>query len=172
MKNKQLVILIIILAILVLGMGGYILYDKVINVKEGPKSVEKEKGNKSNENELTTEELLDKITGEWGGCDDEYCYGKIIGKNEKGNYYFTPYVMWSESSGSGTITKTEYIEKDVYILTVHYDKFESEEYYSPEQTVEYKIDVSKLSSNILNIGDLKYQLITIDRDEFFHSIKK
>lgn len=162
-NNNGLIVLIVILCLLVIGLGGYIVYDKVIN-KEKPNE-------QSNEKQLTTDELLNKLTGEWGTCNEGSCQGKIIGKRENGEYYYTPYLMWSEFGASGTIKKAEYKEKNVYILTVYYAAYENMESSGDEHTDEYEINISEVYSNIIYINNIKYQKITTDRETFFSSIR-
>ncbi len=180
-NNTGLIVLVIVLFLLVLGLGGYIIYDKVIN-KEKPieqnNIIDQQEESQTEQNSiveqqerLTTDELLDKLTGEWGACKEGSCYGKIIGKRENGEYYYTPYLMWSDGGTSGTVKKSEYKEKDVYLLTVYYAAYEGMESSGTEHTDEYKINISEISSNIIYIDETKYQKITTDRETFFNSIK-
>lgn len=168
-NRKWLIILVIFLFLLILGLVGYIVYDKVIS-KE--KVTEKSNIIERQDKKLTTEKLLDKLIGEWGFCkDSNSCYGKIIEKRKNGKYYYTPYIWGSDGGTSGTIKKAEYKEKDIYLLTVYYPAYEGEDSSGDEDINEYKIDISETSSNIIYIDGIKYQKITTDRDSFFNSIK-
>ena len=176
-KNNSLIILVVILCLLVLGMGGYIVYDKVLSNKENIDEQQNDnltnQTNKAEQQEeiLSSDDLLYKLTGEWGTCKDNSCYGIIIGKRDNGEYYYTPYLMWSEGGASGTVNNSEYKEKDVYLLTVYYAAYDNIESSGIEHTDEYEINISEISSNVLYINDTKYQKITIDRETFFNSIK-
>ena len=167
-NNSGLMVLIVILCLIVLGLGGYIVYDKVIN-KE--KSTEQNSAEEQIEEKLTTKKLLSELTGEWGACKDSSCYGIIIGKRDNGEYYYTPYLMWSDGGTSGTIKKVSYKEKNVYLLTVYYAAYEGMESSGEEHTDEYEINISEVSSDIIYINNTKYQKITTDREAFFNSIK-
>ena len=168
-NNNGLIVLVIVLSLLVLGLGGYIVYDKVISQE---KLTDNSNISQQPQKKLTTEELLDQLVGEWGSCkDNSSCYGKIIEKRENGEYYYTSFVWQTDGDTSGTIKKAEYIEKDIYLLTVYYPTYENEIDSEEEHTDEYKIDISEVSSNIIYIDGIKNQKITTDRDSFFNSIK-
>ena len=171
MKNKKSNIIIVILCMIFLVLGiilGIIVYDKIINkVKPTEPTVLEE----PKEEELTQAELLTKISGEWGTCKDGSCYGLIISKKENGEYYYTPYLMWSEGTPGGIVKQTSKVEKDTYKVTVHYDAYEDFESSGIEHTDEYKINISEVDTNVIYINETKYQKITIDREKFFNSIK-
>ena len=123
-------------------------------------------------NDLTKEEVLTSLVGEWGMCHKEYgCNGIIIGKDEDGSYYYSPYVMWSEGGDKGTIKSIERINSNKYKLTIYFPGYENEMGSSPEQTIDYTVDISEISSEILYVESIKYQLIIGDREAFFNSIK-
>lgn len=182
-KNNTLIVLVVVLCLLVLGLGGYIVYDKVLskdgkiteqsNVDEQQedKSTNQTNDAKQQEKVLSSDELLNNLTGEWGTCKDNSCYGIIIGKRDNGEYYYTPYIMWSDGGTSGTVKNSEYKEKDVYLLTVYYAAYDNIESSGIEHTDEYEINISEVSSDIIYINDTKYQKITTDRETFFNSIK-
>lgn len=172
MNNKKSTVIVVFLCMIFLVLGtilGIIVYERIIN-KEKP--AEPIKVEEPQETVLTTEELLTTLSGEWGTCKEgDGCYGLIISKKDDGTYYFTPYIMWSEGRPGGTVTKTEKNEENVYTVTVHYDAYDSVESSGPESTVEYKINISDVSSNTIYVNEAKYQKITGDRETFFNSIK-
>ena len=121
--------------------------------------------------EPTIDEVLTSLTGEWGMCYGEYdCRGILIGKNDTGEYYYTPYVMWSEFGDKGTIKSTEKEDNNKYKLTVYFAGYEDELGSAPERTLDYTIDISEISEHNLYVGTVKYQLINGDRESFFRSI--
>lgn len=166
--SSGVIVLIVFLCLLVLGLGGYIVYDKFISKEETPETDNTEE---VQEDKLTIDELLNKLTGEWGTCENGTCYGIFMGKRENGEYYYTPYLMWSEGGASGTIKNSLYKEKDVYSLTVYYAAYEDIESSGPEHTDEYEINISEISSNIIYVDKVKYQKILTDRETFFNAIK-
>ncbi len=56
-NSKGLVALVIVLILLVIGMGSYIIYDKVFNVKESDKVVDKKETKKEEQIKISEEEL-------------------------------------------------------------------------------------------------------------------
>lgn len=162
-ENKKNIIIIVLLCVIILLIGiimGVLLNKKLI---DNTTSEEPTK-------ELTTEEILASIDGEWGMCKAEYeCYG-IITRKDEGTYYYVPYLMWSEFGDQGTVENTEKIDDNTYKITVHYPGYENMEGSSLEQTLEYTIDLSKVSDDILYVDNDKYQKVTGDREAFFQSI--
>ena len=77
-KNNGLMVLVIILSILVVGLGGYIIYDKVINVGENNDKVVdndniKENNNDNVENDAERSAALKSYYSKYSG---KYVYGK------------------------------------------------------------------------------------------------
>lgn len=161
------IIIVVLLCIIILFIGIFCgMKLNKSNVTETPNNntVEEVK-------EPTTDEVLASMVGEWGMCFGEYdCRGLFVGKNDNGEYYYTPYIMWSEGSGSGTIKNLEKVEDSKYKLTVYFAGYEDELGSAPERTNEYVVDVKDISTNILYVESNKYQLINGDREEFFRSI--
>ncbi len=174
MKEKKVTFSLIIQCgiFILLGIIAGILITNQLNKKPEPEKVKKEEKTelKEEKKELTTDEVLSSIVGEWGMCLGEYnCRGIIISKSDN-NYTYTPYIMWSDGGQAGDITNIEKIEENIYKLTIHYKGYNNELGSAPEQTIENRINISEISSQALYIGDTQYQKITGDRETFFKSI--
>lgn len=173
MKDKKNLIIVCLLLIIFLLIGiilGVLVFKKTkpetLPTKDEPVIEEKEK-------ELTTDELLTMLEGEWGMCLGEYnCRGIIISVGKDGNYLFTPYIMWSDGGEAGTVQKTEKTGENIYKLTVYYKGYDNELGSSPERTEEYNLNITDIESSTITVGDTKYQKITGDREAFFNSIMK
>ena len=169
MKKEKIktAIIVVLLGLVILFAG--IFYGISLN-KDKP--VETPENNTIKEQEeVTTDKILASIVGEWGTCDGEDgCRGIFIGKDDNDEYYFTPYIMWSEGGDRGTIKLINNVEGKKYKLTVYFAGYEDEMGSAPERTLGYLVDVSEVESDILYIENAKYQLITGDREEFFRSI--
>ena len=63
-NNKKLIVLIVALSLIVIGLGGYIVYDKVINEKEEPKSTDIGKPSEEENKNMTTSCGLEDLNGE------------------------------------------------------------------------------------------------------------
>ena len=176
MKEKKVTFSLIVQCgiFILLGVIAGILITNQLNQKptpEEPKEEEKEEV-KEEKKELTTEEVLNSIIGEWGMCLGEYNFRGIIVSKGDNNYTYTPYIMWSDGGQSGDITNTVKVEDNIYKITIHYKGYNNELGSSPEQTIENRINISEVSSQVLYIGDTQYQKITGDRETFFKSIMK
>jgi len=125
-----------------------------------------------NINELTTNEVLSQLVGEWGICNGEYdCRGIIISKNND-KYTYIPYIMWSEGGIGGEIQNVNIISKNQYELIVYFAGYESVESSAPEQTIKYNIDIKDLALETLYVNDNKYKKVTGDRETFFTKLMK
>lgn len=164
--NKKIITIVICLIFFAIGiLVGYFICKKTIPLNEK----EPDKEDKSNSEEKVN--ITNQILGDWGMCLDEWdCYGINITKNDNEEYFYEPYIMWSESAGAGKVINTEKVNDHKYILTIHYDAYEDFEVSSKEQTVEYVIDISKLSENILISSSKEYHKITKDRETAFDEI--
>ena len=156
------IIILVLSGVVILFIGVFL--GMYLNKDKTPQNnVEKAK-------ELSTEEVLASIVGEWGMCNGEYdCQGIFIGKDNN-EYYYTPYIMWSEGGDRGTIKKIDSLGGNKYKLTVYYAGYEDDFGSSPERTIEYTIGTSEVAINNLYVGNKKYQLIKGDREIFFKSI--
>ncbi len=160
------IIIFVLLGVVILFIG--VFYGMSLGKKPTEQPVENNEVEEAKE--LSTEEVLSSMVGEWGTCLGEYdCRGLIVGKN--GNeYYYTPYVMWSEFGDKGTIEKVTKVEDNNYKLTVHYPGYSDELGSAPERTVEYTVNISETASKILYVDSKKYQQVNGDRETFFKSI--
>lgn len=175
MKEKKSTISLIIecgIFILLGIIAGVLITNQMNNKpkKEEPKQ-EESPIEKEEVKEPTSNEILNSLVGEWGMCLGEYnCRGLIISKTDDNKYTYTPYIMWSDGGETGEITNTEKVEENIYKINTHYKGYNNEIGSSPEQTLEYTINISELSNQILYVNDAKFQKITGDRESFFQSL--
>ncbi len=172
MSKTKNIIIIILLCIIFFLIGilskGY--FDKKGNVKDTSNDFIEEQNttNTSEENDIS----LDNLVGDWGTCDGEYsCKGIIVSKVDA-TYYYTPYIMWSEYGGRGEIKKITKTKENQYEMEVYYEGYENEMSSAPEETLNYKLDISDISNNIIYINEEKYQKIVGEREAFYTSIMK
>ncbi len=174
MKDKKSTITLIIecgILILLAIIAGILITNKINEKREkSPKEEIKENDNIESK-EPSTEEILSSIEGEWGMCFGNYdCRGLIISKGENNKYTYTPYIMWSDGGETGEVQEITKIENNIYKLKVYYKGYSNELGSAPERTDEYKINIDELTSQIIYIGENKYQKITGDRETYFQSI--
>ena len=161
------VIILILLVLCILFATGKLTF----NASKPSEEKEEEKIQEPVVVELTREELMDKLAGEWGTCVDGSCFGIMVSKKDDNTYSYTSYLMWSDGINNGVVTDTSMAEENKYNVTVYFPPYEDmmNTYY--EHTNNYLINISDIESNVIYIGDTKYQKITTDRESFFNSIR-
>lgn len=171
-KEKLKTIIIFVLVGIIILMIGVFVGTKISkkDMEEAPKE-DSPKVEEKEEKEKSTDEVLASLVGEWGMCIGEYnCRGIIIDKSGD-SYTYTPYIMWSEFGDVGVIKEIKKTQDDKYKLTVYYDGFEDEiGNFSPEQTLDYEINLKEIEDNNLYVGLEKYVRVSGDRETFFRSI--
>lgn len=173
MSKKKKEILAIITCIAFLLAGIFIGYFYSQNRKNSSESQIEKEDALDKKDDQTSKEILNRVVGEWGTCSgDNTCYGINITKEKEEEYYYEPYVMWSESTGSGKITSVEKVNEQKYIFTVHYDAVDGIEMSREESTVETVVNTSKIEEGILIISGTEYQKIEGDRDQKYQEILK
>jgi len=161
-RKKLLVVLVIILSILIVGTGGYIVYDKVLkddNVSE------------NNDNTLvnyTEEEILEILNGKWLDCskksEDVDCNSIIVSKEDN---YFTSMVSNTEDRADFGVYDAKIIEtkKDgnYFNITVK----ETDDIEETEYTRYIKLDISKLSERVIKIEAVDNK--EINSSNYYHA---
>ncbi len=163
-SSKGLIILIIILIICVLGLGGYIVYDKVLNNTE-----QKEINNKSNINypivldDNITKDSTEKYNLEKVG-NIKISTQKIEEKDNEYNYYYLIYINNNEVDNQDKIKNTninKIIVLDSDYVLVEYEDIIGEggkSYYIYNSNAKETYDMSKLTStNNGTVNNLSYE---------------
>lgn len=171
-KNSVLGVLVILLSVVVLGLTGFIVYDKVLNKDAKNENTNSSTINNEVENtdgsSISSTEMLDKIVGNWGRVNGMACY--LISISRKDNKYTFNSVEYGTDGGLfGEVVEHKSIDSDKLYLKVHFPERVNEVGETPEQTSEYVINISELSSNILIINNNKWEIVTGTLEEFFNS---
>lgn len=160
-RKKILVVLVIILSILIVGIGGYIVYDKVLkddNISE------------NNDNTLVNydEETLNLLNGKWLDCskksEDVDCNSIIVSKEDN---YFSSIVSDTEDRNDFGVYGAKIIEakKDgnYFNITVK----ETDDIEETEYTRYIKLDISKLSEKVIKIETVDNK--KINSSNYYHA---
>ena len=172
-KSKSFLgVLVILLSIVVLGLTGFIVYDKVLNKDAKNENTNSNTINNEVENNdnssISSTEMLDKITGKWGRCNGMNCYFTSI-SNYDNKYTFNYGQYWSDGGMFGDIIEHKTVDSNTLYLKVHFPKRVTEVGETFEQTNEYIINISKLSSNVIIVNNNKNEKIVGDMEEFFRA---
>ena len=177
-KSNVGIIMFLLAVIIILLVVIVVLFVNLINIKDNEKYQNSENDNKKVDNVLnkdeiqneSNEDILNVFVGEWGMCDENNgCYGVIIAKDDKNSYTYNPYFMWSDGGNIGTINSVVKIDDNKYELMIYFPERESAGSFYEESNE--KIIISKNNDDI-EINNIRYQKITIDREEFFQSLIK
>ena len=155
-KEKNNIWLIVLLVLIILGLVGYICYDKLLNKKCETNSVEK-LGN--NEKKYSNYIKDAKINYE----DDKYISYELDGKNQ---YVNKEYIIYDKTVGSYL---NEKYNMDDYTI-VYFGKIENVYYYfvfSFIDDVHFKVDIYNSDGVLLNsLKDMTYEKYDEDNESF------
>ena len=176
MKKKTMLIIIIVLAILVLGLVGYIVYDKVINKEELVPT--ENYGEEYTEVGLDLTTVMDSINGYWHGSGDNAFYVVSFLKNDMS---FSEFYYASEGGGGGKVKDLKFIEDNKYklVITLAPRLLCTEEYcqegasygeYSKEEDIELIIDLSNISDKKLKVNDSELSYLGSTWEEMENNI--
>ena len=163
--NNVLGVLVVLLSIVVLGLTGFIVYDKTLNKNEKKENINN--GVEVNDTEVATE-MLEKITGKWGSVNGMTCYFLSISSNDN-KYTFNSGQYGTDGGLFGDIIDYKAVDSDKLYLKVHFPEKVNEVSETPEQTSEYIINISELSSNIIIFNDKNWEKVTGTWENFFNS---
>lgn len=173
-KNNVGIIMLLLAVIVFLLIVIVVLFINLTSIKTNEQNLQSNNSNVDgvlNENITQTESdeyVLNMFVGEWGMCDENNgCYGVIIAKDGNNNYTYNPYFMWSDGGNIGSINSVKKMDNNEYELTVYFPERESAGSFYEESTE--KIVIS-MNNNDIVINNIKYQKITIDREQFFQSL--
>jgi len=176
MKKKTMIIIIIVLAVLVLGLIGYIVYDKVTDKEELVPTEDYVSEYKEVGLDLTT--VMDSINGYWHGSGDNSFY--VISFLKK-DMSFSEFYYASEGGGGGSIKDLKFVSDNKYklVITLAPRLLCSEEFcqegasmgeYSREEDIELDIDLSNISDKKLKCNDLELSYLGATWEEMESNI--
>lgn len=174
-KNK--IIVIIILSLLVIALGGFIIYDKVLTKKEVNDDISSEKASSSEtdtnseEQDVALNELLAKLDGYWNNQSESGLFFNLFKEDNKALLMFAYY--YSEPVSIGEVIEVTELSNNIYELKVHYPGGPEDELGGPyiEKTSIYYTDLSNIESNEIkwssqkamqNYGVYKFAGLTIE----------
>lgn len=114
--NNVLGVLVVLLSIVVLGLTGFIVYDKTLNKNEKKENINN--GVEVNDTEVATE-MLEKITGKWGSVNGMTCYFLSISSNDN-KYTFNSGQYGTDGGLFGDIIDYKAVDSDKLYLKVHF----------------------------------------------------
>lgn len=154
-KNTGMKVAIVILCLLVVGLTGYIVYDKVLN--DNNKS--SNNGNVINNNsEDNTVKFLEQVEGVWG-----YNYYFIKINKENNEYFYTQGQYGTDGIIYGVIKNVTEISKNEFKLEVFINGCTGNDCIkeSSDETKYMTLKLDNTKNVIVNNGN-KYQFITKD----------
>ena len=166
-KNSVLGVLVILLSVVVLELTGFIVYDKVLN--KDTKNENNNNGVEVNDNSsVSAAEMLDKVVGKWGNVNGMTCFFLSI-SNEDNKYIFNSGQYGTDGGLLGDIIEYKAVDSEKLYLKVHFPERINEVSETPEQTNEYVINISELSSNIIILNNKNWEKVTGTWEDFFNS---
>lgn len=160
-KNKIITVLLGIILLLIGLIGGYFL--GTTSHKEVPNEnlSNNNKLNDDEEKELTKDELLAKISGEYIAKLEEpnnMYTGMYITKDTNGEYTYLEYRSATSFRSAGRITEVEKgTNKGQYSLTIYYKAEKNEAFEYNEETVYKTIDITKIDEGIIIKDGTEYK---------------
>lgn len=156
-KNKALIVLVIILTVLVLGLGGYIVYDKVLS-KNNDTDINNnnsnndnildsvENGNKSEI--ITKDELVSLLEGYWYYEMDNSKYLVVFEDNT-----FRTGMYQTDGGISGNINSANMLEDKIYQLNIYNAGCNTNDCIDEVEPYNYSIlvDIKDISSKIIDV---------------------
>lgn len=162
-KNTGLIVLIIVLSLLVLGLGGYIVYDKVLSKEGVSTDVQDVDDNgldvqEENSIELNKDTFADKLNGSYVACemteDANMCVGRVVSIE---NDSISICKLHSSGCIRGDLKNVEYINENIYKVSFVMLKGDGNDVSGvASEDTEYYVyfDISKYDENKIITYDL------------------
>lgn len=167
-KNSILGVLVILLSVVVLGLTAFIVYDKVLNKDAKNESTNNNEVENNDSSSISSTEMLDKVVGKWGSVNGMTCFFLSISK-EDNKYTFNSGQYGTDGGLFGDIIEYKPVDSEKLYLKVHFPERINEVSETPEQTNEYVINISELSSNIIILNSKNWEKVTGTWEDFFNS---
>lgn len=170
-SSKGLYVVIAILCVLILLLGGYIVYDKVLNDEKTPVnnttnnvSSDNNETSDNDTNNETSEFSLELLKGVWGNCrlnelNNRVCYFKDI-QEQDGAYVYRQGMYATGGSIDSKINKFDKLAENKYQLEIYSAGYDGPDHSYPEMTSTITVDISNIDNKIIYIDEVKYEYVT------------